>query len=269
MRKLLILGLLSLGLATLAIARQHAANIPVVAPPAIHAMPVASIGGAHVAPMRAPSQVRPGSLIPASGMRPAVAHKPAGRPVLPQPQPALPGGFSQSSFFPGMPYLNDNYPVPGLGFDYDHFFAVHPNWGLNHPVGGVVLPFIGGGFYIPVPYYTDSTPLEQAAPDDAAKDQPDANPPAYGQEPAPSSPSRSSSSSHSTAEPVPEFVFVKRDGTTFFAVAYTLLQDKLQYVTADGLRRSATLDSLDFDATRRFNEERGITINLPALPPSA
>ena len=46
------------------------------------------------------------------------------------------------------------------------------------------------------------------------------------------------------------------------------MKDKLQYVTKDGMRRTATLDSLDLDATQKINEQLGNTINLPLMPPS-
>jgi hypothetical protein len=68
---------------------------------------------------------------------------------------------------------------------------------------------------------------------------------------------------YAPAKPVNEFVFVKRDGTRIFAVAYSLMKDKLQYVTKEGLRRTLTLDTLDYEATEKDNEERGNTVNLP------
>jgi len=66
-----------------------------------------------------------------------------------------------------------------------------------------------------------------------------------------------------SSEPVPEFVFVKHDGSTFSAVAYTWTKDKLQYVTKEGLPRSTGIDTLDLAATERINEERGNWVNLP------
>jgi hypothetical protein len=62
---------------------------------------------------------------------------------------------------------------------------------------------------------------------------------------------------------------VKRDGTTFNAVAYTLLKGKLQYVTKEGLRRTVSIDSLDLGATQKSNEDRGTTIDFSGLPHSA
>jgi hypothetical protein len=61
-----------------------------------------------------------------------------------------------------------------------------------------------------------------------------------------------------------QYVFVRRDGTVFFAVAYSWEEGNLFYVTQDGLRRSVTSDLLDLDATQQFNEQRGLTFKAPA-----
>ena len=65
-----------------------------------------------------------------------------------------------------------------------------------------------------------------------------------------------------------EFVFVNRDGTKFNAVAYSFVNDKLQYVTKEGVRHSESIDSLDIDATQKINEQLGNTINLPGIAAS-
>ena len=61
-----------------------------------------------------------------------------------------------------------------------------------------------------------------------------------------------------------EYVFVRRDGSLLFAVAYSWDNGTLRYVTRDGLRRSVTQDALDMDATQQFNEQRGVNFHLPA-----
>jgi len=70
------------------------------------------------------------------------------------------------------------------------------------------------------------------------------------------------------SEPLPpeqaEYVFVRQDGSLIFAVAYSLINDRLQYVTAEGLRRTIPLNTLDLNATQQFNEQRGVSIRLPA-----
>jgi hypothetical protein len=61
-----------------------------------------------------------------------------------------------------------------------------------------------------------------------------------------------------------EFVFVRRDGTVFFAVAYAWEKGTLRYITSQGLRHTVTQDTLDLDATRQFNEQRGLNFHSPA-----
>jgi hypothetical protein len=61
-----------------------------------------------------------------------------------------------------------------------------------------------------------------------------------------------------------EFVFVRRDGTVFFAVAYSWENGTLRYVTNEGLRRTVKQDALDMGATQQFNEQRGVIFRAPA-----
>jgi hypothetical protein len=61
-----------------------------------------------------------------------------------------------------------------------------------------------------------------------------------------------------------EYVFVRRDGSLLFAVAYSWDNGTLRYVTRDGLRRSVAQDTLDMDATQQFNEQRGLDFRVPA-----
>ena len=66
------------------------------------------------------------------------------------------------------------------------------------------------------------------------------------------------------AEPEAEpYVFVRRDGTLFFATAYAWENGTLRYITAEGLRRTVTADKLDLDATQQFNEQRGLIFRSP------
>ena len=66
------------------------------------------------------------------------------------------------------------------------------------------------------------------------------------------------------AVPQSEYVFVRRDGTLIFAVAYSWINDRLQYVSEEGMRRTVPLNTLDLDATQQFNEQRGVPIQRPA-----
>ena len=70
-------------------------------------------------------------------------------------------------------------------------------------------------------------------------------------------------------QPVPQqesdqYVFVRRDGTLFFAVAYAWENGMLRYITGEGIRHTVSTDKLDLDATQQFNEQRGLNFRLPA-----
>lgn len=152
--------------------------------------------------------------------------------------------------------------MPGFGFDYTHFFAVHPN--ARHHFrrdSGFVIPFIDGGFYLPVPMVAEQGTAEPPAEEIGATNQPTPD------EQSAARNSDSYSRSRMRSEPLPpeqsEYVFVRRDGSLIFAVAYSLINDRLQYVTAEGLRRTIPLNTLDFAATQQFNEQRGVSIRLP------
>jgi len=296
MRKLFFAVFLTFGFAFLPfiVAAQHGGIAPAAAPPAMHAMPVytAPASGGRAVPahpgFRPSAQIRPGIRTANPSVKSTV--KPAVKPTTPAPRtawhPVLPQSAvpSPSLLVPNAPFLqpgslfaNQNcfsilscYPVPGLGFDYAHFFAVHPNWGNNFLTAGVVLPFgAGGGFFLPIPYYMPYAPQEEEAPANAnAATQPEntgSQQVAAEQPPAPAA----APTFYPPSAPVYEYVFVKRDGTKIFAVAYSMMKDKIQYVTKEGLRRSLPLDALDFDATQKSNEERGNTVTLPTPPPSA
>ena len=297
MRKLFFAALLSFGLAFLPLrsAAQHAAMAPAVAPPVMHAMPmhVAPASGIHAASahtgIRTSSQIRPG--MHTTGPSARSTTKPVTKPSTPAPRTAWHPVLRQpvlSTFGANGPILQSGnllsgqscfsilscYPVPGLGFDYAHFFAVHPNWGNNFYTAGVVLPYGGeGGFFVPIPYYLPYAPQEGEAPANAAEQQladtGNQQVVAQQQEATPLPAPAVAPSFYPPSERVYEYVFVKRDGTKIFAVAYSMTKDKLQYVTKEGLRRTLPLDALDFDATQKSNEERGNTVTLPTPPPSA
>jgi hypothetical protein len=190
-------------------------------------------------------------------------------PTPPGPQkPFIPGFLPPDTFSGQSCNFGNCYPVPGFGFDYEHFFAVHPNWNNRQSrFSGVIVPGWGGGFYYPVPYYSEPAQQEgqqESAPAEQLVSNGAASTPAEELAPTPSR-----SYNYAPTQPVEDYVFVKRDGTRIFAVAYSLTKDRLQYVTKDGLRRTLPLDALDYDATMKSNEERGNTVNLPGAPPAA
>lgn len=157
--------------------------------------------------------------------------------------------------------------VPGLGFDAVHQAAVCGPGAFGGGRGGNVVPFFfpffDGGFYVPNAFGTgeQGAAAEPQQTEDAEADVAErprrtrvyASTQRQENEPASAGPGESQ-----------EFVFVRRDGTVFFAVAYSWESGTLRYITTEGLRRSMARDSLDLVATQQFNEQRGMNFRLPA-----
>jgi hypothetical protein len=159
--------------------------------------------------------------------------------------------------------------VPGLGFDYTHLGAVHPH-GINGRrdrngnFAFAYFPFYGGGYYMPVSSDDD---VEEAPAVDAQQPDTGAQQAAQTDDTEPAvRPSRDyvpgpQSAAEQEAE---QYVFVRRDGTVFFAAAYAWENGTLRYITKEGLRHTLTADKLDLNATQQFNEQRGLTFRMPA-----
>jgi len=223
----------------------------VLVAPASHPAPVGSVASTHAGSHSVASGHRILSSSPRGAARPTSSSKVTGKP---QPVPS-------TTIFTGAPIADDDLGVPGLGFDYAHYVAVHPSAG-RYLFGGDVVPFVGGGIYIPYPVYLDNgataepaaestqAEVEQSAEDTAARPE--------------ALPLWTHAHSNAPTEPESEYVFVRRDGTVFFAVAFTFDSTDLRYVTQDGLRRSVPLASLDLAATQQFNEQRGLSPRLPS-----
>jgi hypothetical protein len=250
MRRSLFLGFLSFGFAFTSSAQQRPAA-PSMAPPVAHAAP------APVATTRVPVSARPVSPHPigtVSAPKTTANHqKPVQRPtnIIVPPVSSITTTASCSKHFPTLA------PSP-----------------CAPPIRGGTGAYLGGGYYIPIPYYYADTTAEElpAAPDEqgqqVALNEQSVSAPQQSEEQQYPSAASSRSGSGYLNEKLAEFVFVNRDGTKFNAVAYSFLKDKLQYVTKEGIRHTASFDSLDLDATQKVNEELGNTINLPGVPPS-
>jgi hypothetical protein len=68
------------------------------------------------------------------------------------------------------------------------------------------------------------------------------------------------------APPPPELgqlILVRRDGKVLLAVAFTVRNGDLTYVTTDGARRSFPVSELDKEATRQMNDANGTSVSLP------
>ncbi len=164
-------------------------------------------------------------------------------------------------------------PVPGFGFDFRHLAAINANLGVRAlidpltqmqlavaerllsetPVTPAVFPAFGGE--TPIFMVQQQPPvivLQQPAPSAESAPAPAVAPPTAAPEFA--------------SAPLPdvgEFILVQRDGSQILAVAFTRQDDRIVYVTRQGIRRSMGITELDPDATVRVNEERGTSLQLP------
>src|SRR5713226_7429863 len=165
----------------------------------------------------------------------------------------------------------DDFPVPGLGFDFAHLAAI--NAGRHHR------RFRGTTFasfpFVEFPFFSDSfgsapvqaappqviivqQPVPQQAEDDEAEVTPRRSRRFYSA-PAPEAPADAA-----PGRAAGEYVLVRRDGGLLFAVAFSLQGGQLNYVTREGLRRTVALAAIDAEATEQMNEQRGMTVRLPA-----
>lgn len=166
--------------------------------------------------------------------------------------------------------------VPGLGFDYAHFAATHPH-GIHDRdrdrdrrfFAGFVPFFSGGGYYMPLfPDDIEDAPSAEPQAVDNGESEPEPvqsarRPGDY--EPRQNRPPAAQAVAVAEREPEAEpYVFVRRDGTVFFATAYAWENGTLRYITSEGLRHTVTSDKLDLNATQQFNEQRGLTFRSPA-----
>jgi hypothetical protein len=284
MRRPLGISTLFLGAASFcSVAAAQHAGAPAVAAPAMHAVPApmhaAPVVSAHAAPASGTHSAPVHNAgHPSAAVRSAPHNGATSRPVVRSVGTSAPHA-PRSAWYPGLPpnpiapippfVPNTPIVLPGGTFFGHSCFSGFGCLGRNHfRTGGVIIPWGGfGGFYVPVPYYEPSAPEEQGDSTEAnASDQNDTR---NQQVEAYESVPQAAPNYYSPGESVSEYVFVKRDGTKIFAVAYSLTSDKIQYVTKEGLRRTVQLDALDFEATQKSNEERGNTVNLPSPPPAA
>lgn len=158
-------------------------------------------------------------------------------------------------------------PAPGLGFDEVHLSAVCGPGAFGGRGGAFGSPFYfplyEGGFYLPG---TSASVDDSTAAEDAQPDGTDADTRETGRRYRAAQSEAVPSVDTAYAEPADndQFVFVRRDGTVFFAVAYSWEKGTLRYITSEGLRHTVTQDALDLDATQQFNEQRGLNFRSPA-----
>src|SRR6266478_881818 len=141
-----------------------------------------------------------------------------------------------------------------------HAVAVGPRVVMQVPF---FFPFFDGGFSLPgsAVAVENGSAAETSQPDVTDAEVRERGRRNRASEPVMAPPVETASSATPDDE---QFVFVRRDGTVFFAVAYAWEKGTLRYITSQGLRRTVTQDALDLDATRQFNEQRGLNFRLPA-----
>jgi hypothetical protein len=165
--------------------------------------------------------------------------------------------------------------APGFGFDAVHQAAVCGPGTVGFQRGGLAVPFFfpffDGGFALPgtVAAIDDASEVEGARQEATEAEIRDLRRRYRAlQSQSMTAPAGALAPVVETTSTVPgesdAFVFVRRDGTLFFAVAYAWENGTLRYVTGEGLRHTVTEDTLDLDATRQFNEQRGLSFRLPA-----
>ncbi len=168
-------------------------------------------------------------------------------------------------------------PVPGLGFDFEHLAAINQDLGIKavidpetewrlrvaerllrgnrFPFGTGAFLFDGGGYY-PVPVESEEAP-QQSQPPQVIVVQAATPAQSTAQQTAPADES---------AVPLPDigqFILVTQNGTQIQAVAFTRMNDRIVFITADGTRHTIAAADLDSSATMRINEERGTPLTLP------
>lgn len=168
-------------------------------------------------------------------------------------------------------FSGDANGVPGLGFDQVHVAATRGvsrdgrdrgrRFGNDY---GVLFPFFdGGGYYMPTgPEASGDVQGDGQDDGQGVEDAEDQGP--EREDRPPRRVNREPMEQPGPQPDVPEYVFVRRDGTVFFAVAYTWVDGALRYISSEGARRSVSRDTLDLNATQQFNEQRGMTFRSPA-----
>ncbi len=171
--------------------------------------------------------------------------------------------------------LQGDFPVPGLGFDFPHHAAVNRNLevrALVDPItkqrlalareirreAPVVPAFPIIFFTAPVIVVPPVVIVQQPVPERPQVQQIVER--VRYEEPTPET-------AAAPLPPVPvreldELIFIRRDGTVTFAVAYSIRGDRIVYITPEGLRRSMLLAEIDLEATEQLNEERGTSLRL-------
>jgi hypothetical protein len=157
--------------------------------------------------------------------------------------------------------------TPGLGFDFPHMAAVNSGRGFRRGHAHFNSGSFGfGGFLLSSPEVIVVEGQPGEAPQTASADETAATAASDGDRSLESQflPAATRLGPPAPVHDASEYVFVRRDGTLLFGVAYSWDNGTLRYVTREGQRRSVSQDTLDMDATQQFNEQRGVNFHTPA-----
>jgi hypothetical protein len=171
-------------------------------------------------------------------------------------------------------------PIPPPGFNYQFLSAVNQDLGIKAAIDPATewklaiaervlrgrSRFGGGGFYLLDGGGAYAVPDDSALADSAPADQPAQQPQVIVVQAAPPSEQSAEQSAPEDSAPLPDvgqFTLVLQNGTQLQAVAFTRVNERIVYITADGSRRSIAVADLNSDATVRVNEERGTPLQLP------
>lgn len=206
---------------------------------------------------------------------PAAAQRVATGPVVRAGQPL--GTITISPSATVSTLLDGSFPVPGFGFDYVHHAAVNRNLGTRALIDPATQHQLAlarairretpaSSFVLPLVLNTNVNQIFISPPPPVVIVQQ----PAVIEAPVPSirdaqpSPTIEAPPAPQPVAELGELVLIRNDGRVVFAVAYSVVNGRLVYVTREGFRRSFPLAELDADATLQMNEERGTSLRLPA-----
>jgi hypothetical protein len=171
-------------------------------------------------------------------------------------------------------------PFPNPGFNFQHLSAINQDLGIKALIDPVTewklaiaervlrnrSRFAGAGFYLLDGGGAYAVPDDSAPVDSGSTEQQSAQQPQVIVVQAPPSQQSADQPGPEDSAPLPDvgqFTLVLQNGTQLQAVAFTRMNDRIVYITADGSRRTIAIADLNTDATVRVNEERGTPLQFP------
>jgi hypothetical protein len=163
--------------------------------------------------------------------------------------------------------------TPSLGFDFEHLNAINPDLGIKALIDPITQQRLALAERLlrETPFRPLSFPFFEGQPETMLEQQPQVIvlPQPQGNEPNASTDIQAAPALSSTGESqeplrdVGAFTLVLRDGTKISAVAFTIQDNRIVYITNDGRRRAIAVADLDKPATEQINDDRGTPIQLP------